>query len=111
MVSRCKEAAEILAGKGISAEVINVSTIKPLDEDTIVQSASKTRHVVTAENNTVIAGLGGAIAEVLGEKCPVKIGRIGIQDRFGHSGLIDELLDIYNLTTEDIVKKALEILE
>ena len=111
MVSRCKEAAEILAGKGISAEVINVSTIKPLDEDTIVQSASKTRHVVTAENNTVIGGLGGAIAEVLGEKCPVKIGRIGIQDRFGHSGLIDELLDIYNLTTEDIVKKALEILE
>ena len=105
MVSRCKEAAEILAGKGISAEVINVSTIKPLDEDTIVQSASKTRHVVTAENNTVIGGLGGAIAEVLGEKCPVKIGRIGIQDRFGHSGLIDELLDIYNLTTEDIVKK------
>lgn len=72
MVSRCKEAAEILAGKGISAEVINVSTIKPLDEDTIVQSASKTRHVVTAENNTVIGGLGGAIAEVLGEKCPVK---------------------------------------
>ena len=71
MVSRCKEAAEILAGKGISAEVINVSTIKPLDEDTIVQSASKTRHVVTAENNTVIGGLGGAIAEVLGEKCPV----------------------------------------
>ena len=68
MVSRCKEAAEILAGKGISAEVINVSTIKPLDEDTIVQSASKTRHVVTAENNTVIGGLGGAIAEVLGEK-------------------------------------------
>ncbi len=111
MVSRCKEAAEILAGKGISAEVINVSTIKPLDEDTIVQSASKTRHVVTAENNTVIGGLGGAIAEVLGEKCPVKIGRIGIQDRFGHSGLIDELLDIYNLTTEEIVKKALEILE
>lgn len=111
MVSRCKEAAEILAGKGISAEVINVSTIKPLDEDTIVQSASKTRHVVTAENNTVIGGIGGAIAEVLGEKCPVKIGRIGIQDRFGHSGLIDELLDIYNLTTEDIVKKALEILE
>lgn len=111
MVSRCKEAAEILAGKGISAEVINVSTIKPLDEDTIVQSASKTRHVVTAENNTVIGGLGGAIAEVLGEKCPVKIGRIGIQDRFGHSGLIVELLDIYNLTTEDIVKKALEILE
>lgn len=111
MVSRCKEAAEILAGKGISAEVINVSTIKPLDEDTIVQSASKTRHVVTAENNTVIGGLGGAIAEILGEKCPVKIGRIGIQDRFGHSGLIDELLEIYNLTTEDIVKKALEILE
>ena len=69
MVSRCKEAAEILRGRGISAEVINVSTIKPLDTETIIRSASKTKHVVTAENSTVIGGLGGAVAEVLSEKC------------------------------------------
>lgn len=110
MVSRCKEASEILRGRGISAEVINVSTIKPLDTETIIRSASKTKHVVTAENSTVIGGLGGAVAEVLSEECPVKMRRIGIKDRFGHSGLIDELLEIYNLTTGDIVKKALEVL-
>lgn len=111
MVSRCKEAAEILCSRGISAEVINVSTIKPLDTETIVRSASKTKHVVTAENNTIIGGLGGAVAEVLSEECPVKMQRIGIRDRFGHSGLIDELLEIYNLTTGDIVEKALKVLE
>lgn len=111
MVARCKEAAQILSENGISAEVINVSTIKPLDEETILKSALKTKHIVTAENNTIIGGLGGAIAEFLGEKCPVKIGRIGIQDKFGHSGLIEELLEIYKLTTYDIVKKVFDVLK
>ena len=111
MVARCKEAAEILKKQGISAEVINVSTIKPLDKETIVKSVSKTRHVVTAENNTVIGGLGGAVAEILSEECPTKMARIGVKDKFGHSGLIDELLEIYNLTTDDIVQNALNILK
>lgn len=110
MVARCKEAAEILSGKGIDAEVINVSTIKPIDEDTIIKSARKTKHVVTAENNSVIGGLGSAVVEVLSEECPTITGMVGIQDRFGHSGLIEELMEIYNLTTDDIVKKANEVL-
>lgn len=110
MVARCMEAADILARQGIRAEVINVSTIKPLDRETIVNSAAKTKRVVTAENNTVIGGLGGAVAELLSVECPVRMGMIGIQDRYGHSGLLDELLEIYNLTTEDIIKKALLVL-
>ena len=111
MVSRCKEAAQILEKQGISAEVINVSTIKPIDKDTIIASATKTKHVVTAENNTVIGGLGSAIAEVLSENCPCKLGRVGILDRYGHSGIVDELLKLYNLTTQDIVSKVLEVLQ
>ena len=111
MVARCKEAAQILEKQGISAEVINVSTIKPIDKDTIIASATKTKHVVTAENNTVIGGLGSAIAEVLSENCPCKLGRVGILDRYGHSGIVDELLKLYNLTTQDIVSKVLEVLQ
>lgn len=111
MVARCREAAQILEKQGISAEVINVSTIKPIDKDAIIASASKTGHVVTAENSTIIGGLGSAVAEVISENCPCKLGRVGILDRYGHSGIADELLKLYNLTTEDIVSKALKILQ
>lgn len=111
MVARCREAAQILEKQGISAEVINVSTIKPIDKDTIIASASKTGHVVTAENSTIIGGLGSAVAEVISENCPCKLGRVGILDRYGHSGIADELLKLYNLTTEDIVSKALKVLQ
>ena len=111
MVARCKEAAQILEKQGISAEVINVSTIKPIDKETIIASATKTKHVVTAENNTIIGGVGSAVAEVLSENCPCKLGRIGILDRYGHSGIVDELLKLYNLTTQDIVSKVLEVLQ
>lgn len=111
MVARCKEAAQILEKQGISAEVINVSTIKPIDKETIIASATKTEHVVTAENNTIIGGVGSAVAEVLSENCPCKLGRIGILDRYGHSGIVDELLKLYNLTTQDIVSKVLEVLQ
>ncbi|MBR0419070.1 MAG: transketolase family protein [Erysipelotrichaceae bacterium] len=110
MVARCKEAAEKLAEQGISAEVINVSTIKPLDVETIINSARKTNHVVTAEGNSVLGGLGSAVAEALCENHPCRLGRVGVLDRYGHSGLDRELLKLYNLTTEDIVDKALEIL-
>ena len=111
MVARCKEAAQILEKQGISAEVINVSTIKPIDKETIIASETKTKHVVTAENNTIIGGVGSAVAEVLSENCPCKLGRIGILDRYGHSGIVDELLKLYNLTTQDIVSKVLEVLQ
>ena len=111
MLSRCREAAEKLAAEGISAEIINVSTIKPLDDETIVRSAEKTRHVVVAENSSVIGGLGSAVAEVLSKKCPTPMEFVGIQDRFGHSGTFEELTVMYNLTADDVLEKAHAVLK
>lgn len=111
MVARCLETADKLAQRGISAEVINVSTIKPFDRETIVRSVRKTKHVVTAENNTVIGGLGSAVAKAVGEECPAPIGMVGIQDRFGHSAVLEHLLKEYNLTAQDILAKALEVVK
>ena len=91
MVSRCLQAAEILANEGIAADVVNVSTIKPLDAEMIAACAGRTRAVVTAENHTVLGGLGGAVAEVLGEACPVPLRRVGIRDEFGTSGPLEEI--------------------
>lgn len=102
-------AAEELAKEGIECEVINVSSIKPLDSETLIESASKTGRVITIEDHQVMGGMGSAIAELLGEKCPVPIRRVGIQDRFGMSGKWEEIyqkmgLDRVNLIEE--VKKA-----
>ena len=96
-VSSALEAAEKLAEDGISAEVINIHTIKPLDEDIIVKSAAKTGKVVTVEEHSVIGGLGGAVAEVLGEKQPTLMKRIGVYDRYGESGSAAALLEKYQL--------------
>jgi transketolase len=106
MVSRSLEAAKILAAEGVSAEVINMSSLKPVDADAIVASASKTGHVVTAENHSVIGGLGSAVAEVLAERCPARLKRVGIQDRFGTSGTLDSILERYGLTAENVVRQA-----
>ena len=105
-VSNCLEAAEKLAADGIDAEVINIHTIKPIDADLIVASAQKTGKVVTAEEHSVIGGLGGAVAEVLTEKAPTKQLRIGINDVFGESGPALELLHKYELDAEGIYKKV-----
>lgn len=102
-------AAEELAKDGIEAEVINSPSIKPLDVDTIVTSATKTARVVTAEEHQVTGGLGGAVAEVLGEKYPVPMRRIGVQDRFGQSGKADELMKEYGLDADAIVHAAKEL--
>ncbi|HEY3375738.1 MAG TPA: transketolase family protein [Candidatus Aquicultor sp.] len=106
MVDESLKAAESLAEAGISAEVINVSTIKPLDTDTILASASKTKKVVVAEEHSIIGGLGSAVAEVLCKQCPVPMTHIGIKDVFGRSGEPDELLEYFGLTSKDISQAA-----
>ncbi|MCR5194808.1 MAG: transketolase family protein [Pseudobutyrivibrio sp.] len=104
-VNESLEAAKKLAEDGIDAEVINIHTIKPLDADLIIKSASKTGKVVTVEEHSVIGGLGGAVAEVLSEKCPTKMLRIGVQDTFGESGPAVKLLEKYELDAAGIYKQ------
>ena len=104
-VNESLEAAKKLAEDGIDAEVINIHTIKPIDADLIVKSASKTGKVVTVEEHSVIGGLGGAVAEVLSEKCPTKMLRIGVKDTFGESGPAVKLLAKYELDAEGIYKQ------
>lgn len=107
MVNETIEAAKLLENEGISAEVINVHTVKPLDAETIIRSASKTGAVVTAEEHSVIGGLGGAVCEALCEGGkPVPVVRVGVNDEFGRSGPAVELLHIYGLDAQNIVAKA-----
>lgn len=101
-VSESLKAAEMLAEDGIDAEVINIHTIKPLDEELVVSTASKTKRVFTVEEHSVIGGLGSAVAETLSDKCPVKLTRIGVNDRFGESGSAKELVHKYGLDAEGI---------
>ena len=107
MVNDAIEAAKALADEGISAEVINIHTIKPLDKEAIIRSAAKTGAVVTAEEHSIIGGLGGAVAEALCESGkPVPVVRLGVNDVFGRSGPAVELLHIYGLDAQNIVAKA-----
>ncbi|MBQ2859969.1 MAG: transketolase family protein, partial [Peptococcaceae bacterium] len=98
MVSKAVEAAELLAAEGISAAVVNISTIKPLDAELIIAQAQKTGAIVTCEEHNIYGGLGSAVAEVLVENCPVPMTRVGVADQFGESGLPDELLEKHGLT-------------
>lgn len=107
-VPEALSAAEELKGKGIDAEVINIHTIKPLDEELVLKSAKKTGRVYTVEEHSILGGLGSAVAEVLGEKLPTKLTRIGINDVFGESGPAAELIKKYGLDAEGIAKKILE---
>lgn len=111
MVAEAVEAADILKAQNIDAEVINIHTIKPLDTSMIVSSAKKTGCMVTAENHSVIGGLGSAVAEVLSENYPVPLQRIGVQDHFGEVGLTPFLKKKYGLTAEEIVKAVLRVIE
>ena len=106
MVSACLQAAEELEAKGISAEVINVSTIKPLDTECIKKSVSKTGCAVTAEEHSIIGGLGSAVAEFLSEECPAPLTRVGTKDTFGESGKAELLMEKYGLTAKDIAEAA-----
>ena len=106
MVSRCLRAAEVLEAEGVRADVINVSTIKPLDAEVIIARSRHTGAVVTAENHTVLGGLGGAVAETLGDACPVPLRRVGIHDEFGTSGPLEDLFPQYGLTAEAVCEAA-----
>ncbi len=105
-VSESLEAAKLLAAEGVDAEVINIHTIKPLDEEVILASAAKTGKVVTVEEHSVIGGLGSAVCDVLSEKAPTKVMKIGVYDTFGESGPAVELIKKYGLDAESIYKKV-----
>lgn len=109
-VAEALKAAESLAAEGVSAEVIDVTSVKPLDVDTLVASVAKTGRIVTCEEHSVLAGMGSAVSEVLSEACPVPTRRIGIADMFGTSGEPSELLEHFGLTAEHIKRAALELL-
>lgn len=105
-VEQALAAKELLAADGISASVVNISTIKPLDEELVIAEAAKCGAVVTCEEHTVIGGLGGAVCECLAEKCPTPVLRVGIEDEFGRSGPAKELLSYYHLDAAAIAAKA-----
>jgi len=106
MVAKSLEAAEMLEERGIDAEVINMSSIKPLDNELILKSAEKTGGVVTVEEHSIIGGLGSAVSEVLAENLPVPVERVGVRDVFGESGTPEELLVKYGLSVNDIAAAA-----
>ena len=106
MVSKALEARELLAAEGISARVVNIHTIKPIDKDIIVKAANETGAIVTAEEHTVLAGFGAAVAEVVCENAPVPVVRVGMNDTFAHSGDVPTLLEQYGLTPANIAANA-----
>ena len=107
MVHLALEAADILKAKGIDAGVINIHTVKPLDTALIIEAARNSGAIVTAEEHSIIGGLGAAVCECLSENCPVPVMRVGVEDKYGRSGKVPELLELYGLTAENIADKAL----
>ena len=110
MVGEALKAADILSEKGISARVVNIHTIKPIDREIIIESAKKTGLVITAEEHNIIGGLGSAVSEVLSEEYPTRIVRIGVEDKFGMSGPAVELLKKFGLDCDGIVAKVISAL-
>ena len=106
MVSEAIEAAKVLEAEGISATVINIHTIKPIDEEIIVEAAKATGLVLTVEEHSIIGGLGSAVCDVLSAKLPTKVVKIGVNDEFGHSGPAVQLLKDFGLCADNIVKTA-----
>ena len=106
MVHLALEAADMLKAEGIDAGVINIHTVKPLDKELLVKAAKATGAIVTAEEHSVIGGLGAAVCEALSESCPVPVLRVGVEDTFGRSGKVPELLELYGLTSANIAAKA-----
>lgn len=109
MTAKALAAADILKGAGITARVINMSSIKPIDEETIIKVAAETGAIVTAEEHSVRGGLGSAVAEVVVKHAPVPMAMIGVEDRFGESGKADDLLKAYGLTAAHIAETALRL--
>ena len=108
MVYEAIKAAKELALEGINARVINMSTIKPIDKELIITAAKETKAIVTAEEHSIIGGLGSAVCEVVSEECPVVVKKVGVKDSFGESGTPPELLKKYGLTANDIVEAVKE---
>lgn len=106
MVGEALKAAELLKTEGISARVVNMATIKPIDRDCIIRAAKETGAIVTAEEHNILGGLGGAVAEVVCETVPVPVVRVGVNDTFGKSGPAAELLQVYGLCAQNIVARA-----
>ncbi len=106
MVAEAIEAGNVLSQKGISAEIINMATIKPMDEELVITSAKKTGKVITVEEHNIIGGLGEAVCSVLSEKCPTPVKRIGVNDEFGHSGPALDLLKQFGLSAENVAQTA-----
>jgi len=111
MVEQSLKAADILEEANISARVINMSSIKPIDKKAIYAAATETKGIVTVEEHLVIGGLGSAVAEVIAESCPVIMKRLGMQDRFGISGTPDELLEKFGLTSIEIAETAEKLIK
>ena len=109
MVAEALAAAEALAGEGISARVINVCTIKPLDEETILTAAAECGRIVTCEEHNIIGGLGEAVCALVSEKTPVPVRRVGVNDVFGHSGPAAFLLKEFGLSAEHVAETAREL--
>jgi len=109
MTAQAVIAAERLKGEGISARVVHIGTVKPLDKELLLQAARETGAIITAEEHSVVGGLGGAVAELLSEECPTLLKRVGVHDRFGTSGKSDELLKYFGLNAETLVEEAREI--
>lgn len=108
MVNEAIIASETLKSEGINARVINMSTIKPIDKELIINAAKETKVIVTAEEHSIIGGLGSAVSEVVSEECPVVVKKVGVKDSFGESGTPAELLKKYGLTANDIVTAVKE---
>ena len=111
MVYEALIAAEMLAQEGISTQVINCHTVKPIDKETLIEAARKTKAVVTAEEHQVMGGFGSAVAEVLSQNMPVPMRVVGVQDAFGQSGAPDDLMKAYGLKAENIVQAAKEVIK
>lgn len=109
MTGKAMQAADILTGAGISARVINMSSIKPIDESAIIKAAEDTGAILTAEEHSVKGGLGSAVAEVVVKNCPVPMAMVGVEDQFGESGTADDLLKAYGLTATKIAETAMRL--
>ena len=111
MVNEAILAADMLKEENINVRVINMSTIKPIDTELIIKAAKETKAIVTAEEHSIIGGLGSAVSEVVSENCPIIVKKVGINDCFGESGTPAELLEKYGLTAKHIVEKVKEAMQ
>jgi transketolase len=105
------EAADMLSQDGIDARVVNMSSIKPIDEDVIIKASKETDCIVTVDNHNIYGGMGSAVAEVVSEKCPTRVKRIGVRDVFGRSGSDEAMKKKFGLRPEDIYQQIIEYLD